>query len=246
MNLLDLLRERGLNPRKVSSSKGGEYASGCPGCGGEDRFRCWPEQQTKSGRHGTWWCRQCGLGGDDIGLLMEFDGLSFREAAEKLGVRIDPMRSSPRNSRGHDSSRSDWTPCRHEDPAEAWQAQAARLVSWAHGKLMGNRVALEWLSARGYPPRRRSGSAWGGTLARTGRISTGTGRRGVCQKRLDPRRERPSRCGFRADWSSRAYRTAESCACACAGLNRSSSDPNTMSFLAVPQPRGAAQLEQPQ
>ncbi len=74
MDLLDLIP----NLRRVASTNGGEYAGPCPFCGGRDRFRVWPER-------GRWWCRQCRRSGDAITLLRERDGLSFREALERLG-----------------------------------------------------------------------------------------------------------------------------------------------------------------
>ncbi len=44
MNLLDLASLAGLNPKKVASTKGGEYHSACPSCGGRDRFILQPEK----------------------------------------------------------------------------------------------------------------------------------------------------------------------------------------------------------
>jgi len=44
MTILDLLEQDGIEPKKVASTHGGEYSSSCPLCGGEDRFRYWPEQ----------------------------------------------------------------------------------------------------------------------------------------------------------------------------------------------------------
>ena len=47
MSLLDWLRGK-VEPgkvRKASGSKGGEWHSPCPLCGGEDRFSVFPEQE---------------------------------------------------------------------------------------------------------------------------------------------------------------------------------------------------------
>jgi len=41
-NVLDIAMEKGLAPKKVAQTNGGEYASPCPGCNGSDRFRIWP------------------------------------------------------------------------------------------------------------------------------------------------------------------------------------------------------------
>src|SRR3989304_5222980 len=84
MNTLDIAISCGVNPKKVSSSHGGEYASECPVCGGNDRFRVWPEK--KDG--GAWWCRAEDKGGDAISLLMHAKGMSFKEAAAAVGKTL--------------------------------------------------------------------------------------------------------------------------------------------------------------
>ena len=78
-NILELIQNDGIYPAKVSSTNGGEYASSCPGCGGHDRFRSWPNT-------GRWWCRQCDLRGDEIEYLKRFRGMTFKEASNYLGV----------------------------------------------------------------------------------------------------------------------------------------------------------------
>ena len=78
MTLLDLIP--GL--KRTATTNGGEYAGPCPFCGGRDRFRVWPDQGTT----GRYWCRGCGKHGDGIQLLRDRDGLSYRDACERLGV----------------------------------------------------------------------------------------------------------------------------------------------------------------
>lgn len=68
----------GLNPKKVSSAKGGEYHSSCPRCGGEDRFRIQPAI-------GRYACRQCECKGDAIQFCRDFLHMSFHEACERVG-----------------------------------------------------------------------------------------------------------------------------------------------------------------
>jgi DNA primase len=82
MTILDLLITEGFQPKKIASTNGGEYTGACPFCGGEDRFRIWPE--AKGG--GQYWCRKCGKRGDAIQFLRDRDGLSYRDACMKLGV----------------------------------------------------------------------------------------------------------------------------------------------------------------
>ncbi|MGE4579373.1 MAG: primase-helicase zinc-binding domain-containing protein, partial [Desulfuromonadales bacterium] len=143
MTVFDLYQRHGLTARKVSGHKGGEYHGPCPGCGGEDRFHLWPEQDD----HGTFWCRQCGKGGDAIQFLRDFAGMGFREACAALGVDVAarpeagtpcPRRSAPR-----------WQPDEIQPPAEIWQEKARAFVAWCHDRLLDNGGQLQWLADRG-------------------------------------------------------------------------------------------------
>ena len=87
---LDILSTIGADTvlKKVSSTNGGEYAGACPWCGGEDRFRVWPEE-------GRFWCRSCEKRGDAIPhYLRDKRGLTFPEACNALG--IEPRAQRPR------------------------------------------------------------------------------------------------------------------------------------------------------
>lgn len=77
MEILETCQSIGLKPKKVSVSKGGEYAMACPSCGGKDRFRVWPHQ-----KRGSYWCRQCNIRGDYIQFLRTFLNKTFKEAKE--------------------------------------------------------------------------------------------------------------------------------------------------------------------
>lgn len=59
----------------------GEYCGPCPYCYGTDRFIVWPER----GQWGKAWCRQCGFRGDAIDLLRKLEGLTYKQAVERLG-----------------------------------------------------------------------------------------------------------------------------------------------------------------
>lgn len=72
--------------RRVAETNGGEYHGPCPaaGCGGTDRFVCWPTPRTGYPRA---WCRQCHpdpMNGVDF--LMWRDGLDFPAACRRLQV----------------------------------------------------------------------------------------------------------------------------------------------------------------
>ena len=145
MNVLDLVQRRGLATRKVSVAKGGEWAGPCPGCGGEDRFHVWPEQNDGGG---SWWCRGCQQGGDAIQFLRVFDGLGYKEACDHLGR--DPGRP-PRRLRPQAPVRQEWRPCEHAEPPMVWQHHALQLVEWCHKLLLSNQEELKRLEARGIP-----------------------------------------------------------------------------------------------
>ncbi len=114
MTIPDLLQQGGITAKKVSSTNGGEYASPCPGCGGHDRFRSWPEQ----GDGGGWWCRRCGKSGDIIEYLKQFRGLKYLEALTFLGREPPALkaRTSLRQQSGKPLGRSNASVVRpHED-----------------------------------------------------------------------------------------------------------------------------------
>ena len=88
MNLLDCLKDRGLNPLNAGPKHGGEYHSPCPICGGQDRFRCWPDQPNeKHGIPGSYNCRRCGISGDVVQWFVEVDGMEYPAAFASAGVK---------------------------------------------------------------------------------------------------------------------------------------------------------------
>jgi len=168
--ILSLLADHNITPRRVSTYKGGEYHSPCPRCGGEDRFHTWPQQYDGQG---SFWCRQCDIGGDCIKFLMEYNGLSFRQAAERTGKQLDDRTASNASSyaapqppqqkvKDQPSARE----CR--TPAESWQASARELLDKAQDALLDNTDQLDYLAGRGLPVEavRRYGLGWIGTAER--------------------------------------------------------------------------------
>jgi len=140
--ILDLLIEDSYEPRRVASTNGGEYVSPCPGCGGKDRFRVWPEQ-----KGGRWWCRGCGKKGDAIQYLRDFRGLNYYQALDVLG--LEPIFSVWSTSVKEPKA---WEPKESSRPADLWLTKAKALVGWAEARLWGQEGAevLTWLhEARG-------------------------------------------------------------------------------------------------
>ncbi len=152
MNILNYLQNRGLKPRKVSSSKGGEYACPCPMCGGEDRFHVWPDEPTNQQVRGRFWCRGCGATGNLISLLIEDEGLTYPQACERLGIELKKRAFSPVNLKQPDASRipeTDFQGRTVELPPAAWVERCAKLVSSARDNLLNSPAPLAWLAERG-------------------------------------------------------------------------------------------------
>ena len=150
MNVLEETEKFG-PVKMMSTSKGGEYHGPCPGCGGNDRFHVWPEQNDGQG---SYWCRGCGKGGDLIQFLMDFCGKPFVEAAKMAGKELaeeDKYRApSPPKSKSYQVA--GWEPVSPNDidsRTDLWKEHAARLVGWAHTQLMKTPEMMAWLIARG-------------------------------------------------------------------------------------------------
>jgi DNA primase len=150
MNILDAAARIGLVLKRVSVSKGGEYAGPCPKCGGTDRFRVWPADK---GGGGSYWCRQpgngCGAGGDFVQFLVDFCGYQYREAFKEAGREM-PKNYIPAGYRA-ESNQPDpaFKPRIYEDPVETWRIKAMKLVESSHQVLLKNEETLKYLETRG-------------------------------------------------------------------------------------------------
>ena len=122
--LLEFATELGLSPRRVSSTKGGEYHSACPSCGGKDRFIIWAQQ-------GRYWCRQCQNSGDIIKFQREFCGKSFIEAKSRVG-NYDPFYSAK--------------PIVHSMP---WREKGMAFIKSSQDRLLIDSKALALVQSRG-------------------------------------------------------------------------------------------------
>jgi hypothetical protein len=162
MNTLDLA-SRKVQLKKVSNTNCGEWQGPCPGCGGDDRFHVWPEQnETKGG----YWCRGCGKYGDNIQFLRDFEGMSFVDACNYLNIPL-PERGNPSVSshgsapggasyfgnmnpeRPEERKKPEFIPNEHVAPADLWQEKALKFVAWSQDNLSKDNATLAWLAARG-------------------------------------------------------------------------------------------------
>ncbi|MGD9209608.1 MAG: CHC2 zinc finger domain-containing protein [Desulfobacteraceae bacterium] len=154
MNVLDLTRQCGIDSVKMASSKsrGDEYWSACPDCGGDDRFHVWPDQN--KGR-GSYWCRGCGKTGDNIRFLMDFKGKSFKDACEILNIEIEkkenwtPRPPSEKKKTPQNTFQSEQSGPDMSVQNAKWSEKADSFVEYCHKKLLKNKEQLRWLAERG-------------------------------------------------------------------------------------------------
>lgn len=138
MNVLDLYSQRGL----VAVKAGNEHHGPCPGCGGEDRFCIFPEQ---NGGDGSWWCRQCGLGGDNIQFLIQFESKSYPEAAQAVGRELADLPPRSMSDVRRKPLRRSFDPTDNLPPDEKWQARADKFVGECCEALLADDEKLSWL-----------------------------------------------------------------------------------------------------
>lgn len=145
MNLLDLVKEIGLTPKRKAACHAGEFCSPCPFCKeGVDRFLIWPHRHNKNGVYqgGRFSCRVCGKYGDAITFLRLLHDMSYQNACAQLHIEPKLKNSvSPKSS----------VPKPHvaENPPEVWKRKAACFVEWAHKQLLGSKEGMNLLISRG-------------------------------------------------------------------------------------------------
>lgn len=119
-----------------------EYHSGCPWCGGEDRFITRPET-------GQYSCAirasGCGRTGDCIDFLREYCNMSHAEACEVLGLEINQDYEPSKPSKSVQNGKENPPPAR-------WQSTGLLLVERAVHALWNTsegRIMLDYLHGRG-------------------------------------------------------------------------------------------------
>ena len=117
-----VLASRDTHLKKVSGTRGGEFAGPCRKCGGRDRFRIQPEQ-------GLWFCRNCtGRWQDAIAYVQWRDGVTFAEACRILGApEAGPTPTAP-PKKPKPTIPTVPTPASDPEPTSAWRTAAAEEV----------------------------------------------------------------------------------------------------------------------
>ncbi|MBU1008104.1 toprim domain-containing protein [Candidatus Dependentiae bacterium] len=152
MSLLDAAIQTGLNPKKVASTKGGEYHSSCPECGGKDRFFIQPNKKMKK-CCGYYCCRRCGIYGDSIQFYRKFHGMSFTEALSSLG--ISDFSSNNLSSIVLTSNKrfeeAKFEPVLLAPPKKEWSRRGLLFVEECNENTIKDSFALQYLAKRGLP-----------------------------------------------------------------------------------------------
>lgn len=142
MTLVDLLLSRGHTLRHKTAD---EWCGPCPSCGGDDRFVVF-EQGGRDGLSvsGRWWCRNCHPNrGDYISLLMDFDGLSYKDACQEAGLAHDerPRKTETKRNKSETVSAVSLS--------EPWSAQADHVLSSARQGMKSPAAAEFFRDGRG-------------------------------------------------------------------------------------------------
>jgi DNA primase len=140
-DILSLIQSDGHSFKRIASTGKGEYCGACPFCGGNDRFRIWPNN-----KGGRFWCRGCGKAGDSVQYIQETRGLSYVQALQYLGIERnhnDTARKKKINFTFH--------PEEKEIPPALWSAKAEKLLIWTQAQLWtpGGAAALNILTGKG-------------------------------------------------------------------------------------------------
>lgn len=148
MLLIELARQINLNPIQVAHTNGGEHASPCPICGGDDRFRIWPRAQQKNCT-GRYWCRKCEISGDTIQFAMDFLHMRYPEAYEHV-TGTAPKLHENYAQRSAQPIRRQQPPTLHSPPS-AWQMKSTAFAQWGYEQLLQRPDIIAHLEHRGVP-----------------------------------------------------------------------------------------------
>lgn len=147
-NLLDLIHAP---MKRIAANSGGEYAGACPFCGGEDRFRVWPEHPSGA-KGGRFWCRGCGRQGDGIQFLRDVEGMGYPEACRALGLDV-PRRDSRLSRLSRQAARPrKWEPKAATMPSAKWSEAAGNFLGIGMVALDRCQDGQAYVASRGILP----------------------------------------------------------------------------------------------
>lgn len=175
--VLELLEADGIRPVDSRNPSAREYHAPCPVCGGKDRLVIQP-YKLETGRI---WCRQCKFSADGIGYLMKVHGMTFSEAAKRVGKVVHSLDRHPHGNRdgGPAAPPVNVTTSVREDAAEPiprWRETGEQFVAWAADNLQKDperldqlhrergispETAKRWLLGWNPSPLKRPGMKWG-------------------------------------------------------------------------------------
>ena len=135
-----------LKSKGSSSKRGAEFAGACPGCGGEDRFCIWPEQNNGQGSYS---CRGCECAGDAIQFLIDFEGMRFGEAQKAItGENAYTPKKTVYTQKAEKKNIIEAKECT-VPVSEKWEEKATKFQNFCLEQLEANPVVVEALAARG-------------------------------------------------------------------------------------------------
>jgi DNA primase len=140
-DILSLIQADGHSFKRIASTGKGEFCGACPFCGGNDRFRIWPNN-----KGGRFWCRGCGRTGDSVQYIRETRGLDYKQALQYLGIEGD-YKDTARKKK----IKSTFQPEEKETPPALWQEKAEKFLLWTQAQLLtpGGAAALNILTGKG-------------------------------------------------------------------------------------------------
>lgn len=143
MGLLELVSTYGLTPKRKGATRGGEFSSPCPSCGGTDRFILHPKAYDGKG---AYFCRQCGIKGDGIQFGRDFLNYSFNQAKKQLGLG-DAFYFESSNC----SSVAAMSQIKLQvTDQQKWTKKAGAFVEYASQRLCSSQEGLTELKRRGF------------------------------------------------------------------------------------------------
>ena len=152
--IIDVIAQYGIELRRSGSA----FTGRCPFHSDHGRANL-----TAYPRSGRWVCFRCDARGDAIGFVQQIEGVSFREAAVRLGGGSAPRALTRTKPASHSSAVARRAPQRSIDT----EVLAAALELYSN-RLMADQQALDYLASRGFSrellERERVGFSSGGEL----------------------------------------------------------------------------------